>query len=247
MNRSTTVLAVTFSLLLGLISPLALAQEDGATFSDVRIMQVKAGRADEFQELIARVTAALGSAGRPPMTVWQEVRGNLANYHLVTPRGAFGDFDDDPGPPIAAGPWANLITRLVDVVESQRRILVRNYPDLSIPAEEGSEPAEFMRLRLREIAWGGNAAYIEWLEDDLLPALADAGVQGIGYSRIVEGDSPRIWVTAREFNSWAELDEPGALADLSAREIQQIVSTGNELTLSGENIVLRRREDLMAQ
>lgn len=236
-----------FALLLTLTSPLALAQEDTPPWLDVRIMQVKADRGAEFQDLIAEVTAAQSAAGRPPVTVWQEVRGSLATYHLVTPREAVGDFDDDLGPPIEAGAWSNLITRLVDCIQSQRRILLQNYPELTIPAAEGSEPAEFLMLRLREIVWGGNGEYREWLQDNLIPALTDAGVQDVGVSRIVAGDSPRIWIMGTPIENWAEFDEPGPFADLSEREAQQLFGAGNALIQTGENLVLRRRPDLMAQ
>ena len=247
MNRSLKLVIGSITVLLMLIPPLGSAQENEPTFLDVRIMQVKSGRGAEFQELIGRVASAIAEAGRPPMTIWQEERGALATYHLVTPRGAYGEFDENLGPPIAAGEWANLISRLVDTVDSQRRILVRNYPNLGITAAEGSAPPEFLRLRLREIAWGGNAEYIAWLQDDLVPALADAGVEEMGVGRIVEGDSPRIWILSRPFSSWAELDQPGAFAELSEREIEQIVEVGNALTLTGNNLILRHRADLMAQ
>jgi len=234
-------------LMLTLLSPLALAQEDAPAWLDVRIMQVKADRNAEFQDLIAEITAALGAAGRPPVTVWQEVRGSLATYHLVTPLEAAGDLDEALGPPIDAGAWSALISRIVDTVESQRRLLLRTYPDIAIPAAEGSEPAEFLMLRLREIVWGGNGEYREWLQDNLIPALTDAGVQDVSVSRVVAGDSPRIWIMGTPIENWAEFDEPGPFADLSEREAQQLFGAGNALIQTGENLVLRLRPDLMAQ
>lgn len=233
-------------LMLTLLSPLALAQEDAPAWLDVRIMQVKADRGAEFQDLIAEITAALGAAGRPPVTVWQEVRGSLATYHLVTPLEAAGDLDEALGPPIDAGAWSALISRIVDTVESQRRLLLRNYPDIAIPAAEGSEPAELMLLRLRTIVTGGNGDYGDWLRDNYVPALADAGVQDLGVSRVVAGDSPGIWVMGTPIESWAQYDEPGLLADLSDREIEQLFGPSRALIETRENLVLRRRTDLMA-
>ena len=246
MNRSITLLTTMFSMLLGLASPLALAQEEVPAWLSVRITQVKPDRNAEFQDLIAEVTAALGAAGRRPVTVWQEVRGSLGTYHLVTPLEAAGDLDDALGPPIDAGAWSNLLNRVGDTVQSQRLLLLRNYPALAIPAAEGSEPAELMLLRLRTIVTGGNGDYGDWLGDNYIPALADAGVQDLGVSRVVAGDSPGIWIMGTPIENWAQYDEPGLFADRSDREIEQLFGPSRALIETRENLVLRRRTDLMA-
>ena len=243
MNKLTTIMAASLALVLGTVPSSVLAQEDAATYSDVRIMQIKFGRTAEFEELIARMVEARDAMiGSPPLSVWNEVRGNVANYHTVRTGTLKTLFDDvlAVGPPLPRDEWESLTSRLRDTFESQQRLLVKHDPELSIPAAEDSEPARYIQLKIHEIAWGGNAEYSQWLREDLIPTLADAGVQRIGFSRVIQGDNPHIWITAREFDNWVELDEPGALADLSAKEIQQIVSTGNDLTLSGEVIVLRR-------
>jgi hypothetical protein len=158
MIRFTTIITAMFAMLLSFASPLAFAQQ--SAFQEVRTLHVKSGRVAEFQELISKVTAAQVEAGQPRRIVWQEVRGNLGTYHVVTPRDSYADYDTQEEPPMAPGAWANLISRLIDTVESQELILVRHYPQLGIPAAEDAEPPKFIRLSFREITWGGMGDYM---------------------------------------------------------------------------------------
>lgn len=233
------------SLLITLIPSLTSAQGDAPLWYDVRIMELKPEREAEFEDLIAQVTLAVSAAGHSPITVWEEVRGRLATYHLVIPIETVGDFDDPSDSLMEAVPVPNLMARIVDCVDSERRMLIRNYLELAIPAGDPSEPPGLMMLRIREITWGGDAQFSQWLRDHLLPTLEDAGFQGVGVGRVFAGDSPRTWILSTPMESWAEFDGRGPFADLSETEREQIFGAGNSLIQHGENLLLRRRGDLM--
>ncbi len=138
--------------------------------------------------------------------------------------------------------WDVMTTMVSDTIESQKRFLIKHETGLNLLAADDAEPARYRRVQIDRIAEGGNVEYAQWLQEDLVPTLENAGVQGVEFSRVIQGESPNVWITTSDFTDWRELEEPGAITDeLSAKENpQQFSIRHDDLTESSKVVLLRR-------
>ena len=180
------------------------AQEDERTYVGVRTVQVKASKARDFVELQKQLNEAGKAAGLPGRGVWQEIRGDLGTFHIVSPIEDFAHYDEDFDPPMEEEAWTAWVDAIGATVASSTRVVLRTHPEFSIPADEDSEPA-LLLLRYTSVAPGKGRAYHEWIENQLVPALKAGGAKGVNFSHVAFGGSTDRYISASRIDNWADL------------------------------------------
>ena len=100
LNR-TMLLAAVAGLLLSLAPPSALAQDDEPGWVNVRVIEVKPDRVAEWEQLHKQRNEAFKKAGRTVPEIWEVVRGNVDEYHIVTMVPKLGGNDEPQPDPLA--------------------------------------------------------------------------------------------------------------------------------------------------
>lgn len=197
-------------------SGIAIAQDDDHGLITVRTTTVKAGKGQEYQELLGKLAAARKAAGHSGVTVWQVVRGPSSTFYTVT----YADKHADLGGPfdsgMSDGDWQRWVSRITDVVDHSVLTTLRTHPELSIAGDSDSPP-NMAVLRFSTLESGQNAAHHEWLQNDLRPALIEGGSKGWNVSNVTLGDDVSTWISSSRLDSWAQLDEPAVFANMSER------------------------------
>ncbi len=221
----------------------ATAQDDGPGVISVRIAHVKSGRVAEWVELQKQLSDARKAAGAPSRTIWQVVRGPTNTFQTVSFYDNFAALDQPFNSGMEPADWARWLGRIGEVTDHSQLVLLRFYPGLGIPAEEGSEP-KMLVLRYRTVGAGQNDEYQDWIEDKLVPALKEGGVTGVSFARVLAGDDSNTWVSASRIDSYSTYDEPGPFDGKSDRQIDAIMKGANEIVRESRNEILRYRADL---
>ena len=93
---------------------------------DVTIIEVKQGHAPEVEDLMKKVTAAARKANRPPVQIFQVVRGEQSVYHVVNTHQALAENDNPLPPPLPPQEMANFVSQLTPNLASVRSFLARS-------------------------------------------------------------------------------------------------------------------------
>lgn len=212
---------------------------------NVRVIQVKPDQQGEWEELQKEMSAAMKKAGSE-RHIWQVVRGEIDTYHIVTMVDEMGN-NDEPSPnPLGDVRFAAWASRVAQCVGDRRVLVLRRYPDLSIPAKEGTTPG-LMLLGVRRTTLGSRGDFADLLRDQYVPALKKAKVEGYYVSRVFAGDSPDTWITASYIDKWAEFDTSHPITEALGQEKgSELFSKTSALLSHRENILLQYREDLSA-
>ncbi len=139
--------------------------------------------------------------------------------------------------------WNKWIAAFGNSVASSTYVILRDYPELEIPADEGTE-LNMLYLRERTVAPGKSDEYHDWIQDSLMPALKKGGVKGFGYSRVAIGGNNNTWYGTTLLANWSVLDGPGPFADMDDKKVDAMLAAGNALLVNSENRILRYRADL---
>jgi hypothetical protein len=221
----------------------ATAQDDTPMFFQVRAVQVKLGMSGEFADLQKEFAAALTAADRPGRLVYQEVRGDIGVYYIVSPPASISSYDTPFEPPMKADDWASWLARFQDTVDSSTLTILRRYPDLGISSDDDSTP-NFAYLRYRTVTPGKSSEYEEWTRSQLVPHLKMGGVKSRTQSRMVMGGNNNTWVSATFHENWTELASAGPLDHMGADARNAMLKAGDSLLVESENKILRFRADL---
>ena len=220
------------------------AQEDEApNWLQVRVVNLQANGSAKWVELQKQLVAADRADEDAGRGVWEVIRGELDSFHIVSLHKSRAEFDEQGGGPAlgdAQGAWIAAIT---PTVASRTQTLSRVHADLSIPAADDATQ-NLLVLRSNTIAPGQNNAFRDWVRDKLKPALVKGGATDVSVSKVVMGGNVGTWVIASAVENWAEIDEPGPLANLSDEENQALFAGWGDMVTSSEVRVLRFREDL---
>lgn len=219
-----------------------VAQDDEPGYTQVRTMVVKGGRMGEYLELQKQFAKAEKAAGRS-RGFWQEIRGDGATFYSVRTLDKLGDNDDDFNPAMGEDEWSMWIAKLTDTMDSTSYMVLRDYPELDIPADEGMD-FNLLYLRERTVAPGKSDEYHDWIQNSLKPALEAGGVKGFGYSRVRMGGNNNTWYSTTLLPNWSVMDGPGPLASMDAEDREAMIAAGNALLVSSEDRILRYRADL---
>ena len=238
-TRITLLLATIALMVAGPVT----GQESENGYITVRTAVVKTGHAPEFAEMLEKLAATRSAAGHNGVNVWQMVRGPMSTFYIVEPHGTMSE----AGVPFESGmsdaDWQQWLGRTGSLIDHSTLTTLRTHPALSIPADEDAAP-NMMVLRYRTLKPGNNADYHGWLEEKLVPALTEGGMKGWTVSKVVMGDDPNTWVSARRIKSWEQLDEPGALAYMSERRRNALLGEANAMTASNRIELIRHRPEL---
>jgi hypothetical protein len=201
-----------------LVPAWSVAQDDeGPQWVSVRTVTTAGGQGATWIEQQVQLAAAHKERGDPARHVWQEITGDLDTFHIVTfPESLGGQGGPNEDPPMGDGQeeWA---AKIGPTVASRSTMLMRHFPDLSIPPAEGSELG-FLVLRRTTVAPGRSGDYSDWLEDKLVPMLKKAGATGVRQNRVAHGGDTNLWISSSRIANIAALNGRGPLASLSEEE-----------------------------
>ena len=88
-----------------------------------------------------------------------------------------------------------------------------------------------------------NGAYEDWQQEQLVPALRDAGVTGYYTRRTILGGSGGNWVTLANVDNMASIGF-GLGQVLEQSRLQEVFSGDDGLIVHGEDYLMRYRPDL---
>ncbi len=214
------------------------AEEDtGPNFFLVRTVHTNTDGGAEWVALQEQLAAAQKEAGNGHRAVYEEVRGSLDTYHIVS---AYADHSgmDEAGDGIgglgeAQADWVDAIGK---TISSRTQRESRIHKKLMIPRDEEAE-RNLLVVRQFKLKQGQGDAFHTWLEDELRPALVAGGAQGVRFSHTSQGGDVNICTLASEVANWAEFDADGAFSHMSEGERTGLFSKWDEM-VEGHTMVV---------
>ena len=221
--------------LIAALSHQALAQNPTPTpqaapspeFLSITVVSVKPEMMAEFQNFMKNTTnPALKKGGIKWREVWQSTgaAGDAFEYILVTPVAKLADFSG-PGPlengfgPEGGSEWQ---TKAGSLVNSVRRFIIRTRPDLSFATQRTGAP-KLAVVHSVHVAPNRNSDYENYLKNDFVPVMKQAGVTYLVSQTIFGGDGNE-YVTLTMRDSFADLDKgPVLIQALGAEAAQKLV------------------------
>lgn len=245
MNRFQKPLASALLMIFALGVPLlASSQDDDRTWLQVRTVHVKPDRFDDFVALQIKLSEAQKEAGRTGRSVWQEIRGDLATFHIVNSVDNLAELDEPNEPPMAEEEWTAWLKAIYEVTDSSSRTILRSHLEWSIPADEDSEPG-LLVLRSTTVKPARMGDYHGWIQDQLVPALKKGGAQGVSFNHTAFGGDSTTWVSGTRIPNWAALQRRrGSLAYLSNEDFAALFAPVAEMVTASDLRILRYRADL---
>jgi hypothetical protein len=219
------------------------AEDTGPNFIMIRTVKVSTGANAEWVALQQQLVAAEKEAGTDHRWVYQQVRGSLETYHIVSAHADRAGFDDDDGLASlgdAAADWGAAISK---TISSRSLREARIHKDLTIPRDEETE-RNLMVVRRTTLKQGQGRVYHAWVADRLLPALIAGGATGVSFNHTSQGGSSAMCTMTAEVANWAEFDGDGALSHLSPGERAGLFANWDDMVESSEVLVGAYRADL---
>lgn len=212
-------------------------------WTQLRTVRVQPGRNAEFAELQKELGAALKAADRPPRLIYQEIRGDVGVFHVLSRAASLAEFDTPFVPPMSDKAWTNWLARYQDAIDSSTLMLLRRYPDIGVSTDDDTPP-NLVVLPYRTAVPGKADEYGEWAKTQLVPHLKMGGVKNVAFSRIQMGGNNNTWIGATWVANWAKMDGEGPLDHMGDKQRQAMLDAGNALLVETENRVIRYRADL---
>lgn len=218
------------ALLMTAYSQIAVAQADVPAHINLRLIEIHAGMADDFEDLIKQRTEAEIEAGVRFRHVFERIRGDLNGYLIVSP-------SDNGEPPELDLPnnWGRNVAKTI----KDHRLLTARVGPRTMPGASVAPSGEYLYVRVRTVAPGKIAAYQNWQANKLIPALREQqNALDVRSARVVLGGNPGTHVRFAFMDDWPGLGGGGlgALADIVALE--------NTMLSTSQNILYRVRHDL---
>ena len=238
-------LAVMASFVAALVMPLtASAQEgenQGPAWLQVRTVSLNADGAASWQDLQKQLAEANRAAEEATRDVWEEVRGDLDTYHIVSFPENMAEFDEQ-GENVLGDAQGDWVASIVPTVRERSQTIMRQHQNLSIPVAEDYE-SNLLVLSYTRVRAGKAGDYHDWLENKLKPALEAAGKTGIYFSHMAHGGSTSTCLMAVHLENWAALDQR-LFSDLSAEERTALFSDVGTMVADSDRRILQFRADL---
>ena len=245
MNRFQKPFASAMLVIFALGAPhLASSQDEDRTWLQVRTVHVKPDRYDDYVGLQTELSEAQKATGKSGRSVWQETRGDLGTFHIVTSIDNLAELDEPFEPPMEEEEWAAWIKAIYEVTDSSTRTILRSHLEWSIPADEDSEPG-LLVLRSTTVDPNKMWEYHGWIENQLVPALKKGGAQGVSFNHTAYGGDSTTWVSGTRIPNWAALQQRrGSLAHLSTEDYVALLAPLADMVTASDLRVLRYRADL---
>jgi hypothetical protein len=207
-------------------------------FLSLTVVSVKPEMMTEFQNFMKNTTnPALKKGGLKWREVWQSTgaAGDAFEYVLVTPVGKFAEFDGPSA--LEKGLGAQGVpawqAKAGSLVNSVRRYIIRTRPDLSFSAQRPGPP-KLAVLHFVEIAPNRNNDYENYLKNDFVPVLKQAGVTYL-VSQTIFGGNANEYITLTLRDNFADLDKGPvlvqALGEEGAQKVMQKLPAGTVVHL----------------
>lgn len=198
---SHAILALGFA---AVLLPAALAQ---ANIRSVTFYTVKPDRVRDFQSHIKEYNAVLAKGGSERYnSVWLSLTGPrtwaLARYFKTW---AESDAGADPKMKESASELAQINLRIVDCIESSRRVVEEIDPELSVP--DTNTVPKMIRVLVTEVRPDKVNEYLALAKSDILPAIKKSGAKDFNFAHGRFGEPGSTLTSVLGFDRWAELDE----------------------------------------
>ena len=221
------------------------AEEDtGPNFILVRTVDVSTSGNAEWVALQQQLVAAEKEAGNGHRSVWQQVRGSLGTYHIVSSHVDRAGFDDEGDGLASLGDgladWANAI---VKTISSRSLTEARIHKNLAIPRDEEAE-RNLLVIRRLTLKQSQADAFHEWVAERLQPSLIAGGAKGVRFSHVTHGGNVSICTITTEMANWAEFDADSPLSQLTEGERDGLFAKWDDMVESHEVRVASYRADL---
>jgi hypothetical protein len=193
-------------------------------FLSVTVVSVKPEMMVEFQNFMKNTTnPALKKGGLKWREVWQNTSaaGDPYEFVLVSPVAKLAEYDG-PGAlekGLGAQGWPAWQTKAASLVTSVRRFIIRTRPDLSFAAQRAGGP-KLAVVHFVDVAPNRNDEYENYLKNDFVPAMKQAGVTYL-VSQTIFGGNGNQYITLTMRDSFADLDKGPVLIQALGQEAAQ--------------------------
>lgn len=238
-SLSTNIAAI--ATLLALFVPPLMAQTDGPAYVRHVIATVKPDRVMEFESLLEERAAILRDSGQQGFrNVYESVQGARYTYLIEDPLPSLAALDE----PSAAEPSSDWTDRFDGAVSTQRSVIIRAYPDLSIPAGAETERS-LVHYRIRRNIPARTQEYYQWQTNELVPAMREAGRPAWFFTgRVIAGGSPQSWISLAHVDNWAALEVNNFAETMTPAERAQMFSRGSSVLSYADDSFFRFRPEL---
>jgi len=221
------------------------AEEDtGPNFIMVRTVNVSTGGNAEWVALQQQLVAAEKEAGNGHRWVYQQVRGSLETYHIVSAHADRAGFDDEGNGLAslgdAAADWGAAIGK---TISSRSLMEARIHKDFNIPRDEEAE-RNLLVIRQLTLKQDQADAFHTWIGERLQPALIAGGAKGVRFSHLTQGGNVSICTITTEMANWAQFDADGSLSHMSPGERDGLFANWDDMVEKHEVRVAAYRADL---
>jgi hypothetical protein len=207
-------------------------------FLSITVVSVKPEMMVEFQNFMKNTTTpALKKGGLKWREVWQNTNaaGDAFEYVIVAPVAKLAEFDGPGALEKGLGPqgltaWQ---TKAGSLVNSVRRFIIRTRPDLSFATQAAATP-KLAIVHFVHVAPGRNTDYENYLKNDFVPVMKQAGVSYL-VSQTIFGGNANEYITLTMRDSLADLDKGPvlvqALGPEGAQKLTQKLPAGAVVNL----------------
>ena len=221
------------------------AEEDtGPNFILVRTVNVTTGGNAEWVALQQQLVAAEKEAGTGHRAVYQQVRGSLETYHIVSAHVDHAGFDAEGNGLAALGDaqaeWGAAIGK---TISSRSLTEASIHKDLTIPRDEEAE-RNLLVIRRLTLKQDQDDAFHEWVAERLQPSLIAGGAKGVRFSHVSQGGNVAICTITSEVANWAEFDADGPFSHMSEGEREGLFADWEDMVENHEVRVAQYRADL---
>jgi len=228
-----------------LSAPASAQQGAQPNWLRVAVVQVKGGRAADFEDLLKDFIAARQAAGLPGGQVFQIVLGHPNEYHYVIPVQSIAQQENSPMP-MPPGQAAMWTSRITDTTDSVRFFYAALYPQHNVQAPANAPNPTLLMLRKIRVVQGKEAEYESWVADQYMPAFRQGSPLGHTMSHAIYGDSLQNYYHAYPLAGWGDLDAPDPLIEiLGQRRYDQVFGAIDDIVVDHEMVIGRIRTDMM--
>lgn len=243
-KRTRILLAGIVTSVLAMTLPMTSNAQDDRDWLQVRTNHVKPDRVSDYVALQKTLTAALQEAGRSGRTVWREVRGDLATFHVVGFVEDMSELDTPFVPPMDDDDWSDWVADLLPTLASSNRQILRTHTEWNLPAAEGSTP-DLLLLRTVKVKSGKMFQFHGWVINGLIPALKEGGATGITFNHVAFGGDTSTWIIGARLPNYAALqNRRGNLAHMEDFAYTGLMDTMNDLVESTDLRILQYQPEL---
>ena len=226
--------------------PAAALAQSLPSFVTVTTFKVHPGMRQQFEALQQEANSARREAGVTARFAYRVVRGGSTNeYVFFKPLEGLASYDQ-PNPVrrgMGDADAADWFARLSECIDDVRLDTLRVRTELSIPAAEG-RTRKLARLRMVDTRPGRGQDYERWVADTWVPAMRDAGMNGVIHFQNAFGVGQRTWTRLTLYDSWTDLEGHPVRRHVGPEAFSDVLGNNDEMTRGPEVLILEFLPDL---